>query len=73
MVKKSKFFWLKIAITIISFGGAVLFKSTIDWTNIQNNYIDLSLLKEIAYDLGVGVFRPGIRKEDQVHRDVVLI
>ena len=56
MEKKSKFFWLKIAITIISFGGAVLFKSTIDWTNIQNNYIDLSLLKEIAYDLSIGVF-----------------
>lgn len=56
MEKKSKFFWLKIAITIISFGGAVLFKSTIYWTNIQNNYIDLSLLKEIAYDLSIGVF-----------------
>ena len=56
MEKKSKFFWLKIAITIISFGGAVLFKSNIDWSNIQNNHVNLSLLKEIAYDLSIGVF-----------------
>lgn len=36
MEKKSKFFWLKIAITIVSFGGALFFKSNIDWSNIQN-------------------------------------
>lgn len=43
MEKKSKFFWLKIVITIISFGGALFFKSNIDWSNIHNNRIDLSL------------------------------
>ena len=56
MEKKSKFFWLKIVITIISFGGALFFKSNIDWSNIHNNRIDLSLLKEISYDLSIGVF-----------------
>lgn len=56
MKKKLKFFWLKIAITIFSFLGAVLFKSNIDWSNVQNNHVNLSLLKEIVYDLSIGVF-----------------
>lgn len=56
MEKKSKFFWLKIAITIVSFVGALFFKSNIDWSSIHNNRIDLSLLKEISYDLSIGVF-----------------
>lgn len=56
MEKKSKFFWLKIAITIVSFGGALFFKSNIDWSNIHSNRIDFSLVKEISYDLSIGVF-----------------
>ena len=28
---------------------------------------------DVQVGVGVGVFRPGIRKEDQVHRDVVLV
>lgn len=56
MEKKSKFFWLKIVITIVSFVGAILFKSNINLANFQNNHIDLSLLKEISYDLSIGVF-----------------
>lgn len=56
MEKKSKFFWLKIAMTIVSLGGALFFKSSIDWSNIHNNRLDLSLLKEIFYDLSIGIF-----------------
>lgn len=56
MKKKTKFFWLKLAITIVSFGGTLFFKSNIDWSNFQNNHIDLSLLKEISYDLSICVF-----------------
>lgn len=56
MEKKSKFYCLKIAITIVSCVGAVLFKSNIDWSSFQNNHIDWPLLKEILYDLSIGVF-----------------
>ena len=28
---------------------------------------------DVQIGIGVGMFRPGIRKEDQVHRDVVLV
>lgn len=55
-MNRKKFFWLKIIITVISFVVVILSKSTIDWNNWSNNYIDLALCKEILYDLSVGVF-----------------
>lgn len=56
MSRKEKFFWWKVIITVISFIAVILSKSTIDWSNLSNNYIDSALCKEIAYDLSVGVF-----------------
>lgn len=56
MNRKEKFFWWKIIITAISFIAVILSKSTIDWSNLSNNYIDSALCKEIAYDLSVGIF-----------------
>lgn len=47
---------MKIAITIISLLCAIIFKSQIDWSNWGNNYVDVSLVKEILYDLSIGVF-----------------
>ena len=55
-MKKRGFFILKILITVVSFVIVVIAKSNIDWSNLQNNYVDLSLVKEIVYDLAVGVF-----------------
>ena len=55
-MKKRGFFILKILITVVSFVIVVIAKSNIDWSNLQNNYVDLSLAKEIVYDLAVGVF-----------------
>lgn len=55
-LKKRGFFILKILITVVSFVIVVIAKSNIDWSNLQNNYVDLSLVKEIVYDLAVGVF-----------------
>lgn len=43
-------------ITVISFIVVIIAKSNIDWSNLQNNYIDYSLVKEMVYDLAVGVF-----------------
>lgn len=56
MSRKKKFFLWKIGITVISFILVILVKSNIDWNNLSNNYIDLELCREIAYDLSVGVF-----------------
>ena len=47
---------LKIWITILSCILSFFMKSNIDWTNFQNNYVDWQLVKEILYDLSVGVF-----------------
>lgn len=55
-MKKRDFFILKILITVVSFIVLVVAKSNIDWSNLQNTYIDFSLVKEIVYDLAVGVF-----------------
>lgn len=55
-LKKRGFFILKILITVVSFIVLVVAKSNIDWSNLQNTYIDFSLVKEIVYDLAVGVF-----------------
>ena len=56
MEKKSSFFWWKVALTGISFLGVIFFKSNINWSDFCRNYIDLSLCKEIAYDLSIGIF-----------------
>ena len=55
-MKKRGFFILKVLITIISFIVVIIAKSNIDWSNLQNNYVDYSLVKEMVYDLAVGVF-----------------
>lgn len=54
--KKSAFFWWKIGITIVSFLGVIVFRSNINWSNFSNNYVNPVLLKEIAYDLSIGIF-----------------
>ena len=56
MNKKSAFCWWKILITVISFLGTILLKGEVDWANIFGNHIDLKLIKEIFYDLSVGIF-----------------
>lgn len=56
MKKKQLLFWLKIFLTIISFTCAIIFKSNINWSDWSKNYIDIVLVKEILYDLSIGVF-----------------
>ena len=56
MERKIKFRNWKIAITVGSFLGILLFKSNIDWSNLSNNYIDIKRVKEILYDLCIGIF-----------------
>lgn len=56
MSRKEKFFWWKVIITVMSFVAVILSKSTIYWSNLSNNYIDLAICKEITYDLSVGIF-----------------
>ena len=56
MSKKKKFFWWKIILTVLSFIFIVLTKSNIDWTDLSNNHLDFHLVKEILYDLCVGIF-----------------
>jgi len=46
----------KICLTILSLIGVILGKSTIDWHNILNNHIIYSYVKEICYDICVGIF-----------------
>ncbi len=53
---KKGFFVLKISITVISFIVIIIAKSNIDWFELRNNHIDLFLIKEIVYDLAVGIF-----------------
>jgi len=55
-LRKRSFTIFKIAITVISLLCAIIFKSQIDWANLGNNYIDIFLVKEILYDLSIGVF-----------------
>lgn len=55
-MSKKQFIRLKVGITIASFLLAVITKSKIDWLNLTNNYIDWLLVKEILYDLSIGVF-----------------
>lgn len=55
-MKKKAFTFYKIILTLGSCVLAVLFKSNISWTDWSNNYIDILLVKEIAYDLTMGIF-----------------
>ena len=55
-MKKKGFTRLKIGITIVSLIVAIITKSDIDWSNLLNNCFELSLAKELIYDLSVGVF-----------------
>lgn len=48
--------WLKIALTIISLTLAIIMKISIDWSGLQDNYFEPSPIKELLYDLFVGVF-----------------
>lgn len=56
MGKRTKFFWWKITITIISLLGVIGGKSSIDWSNLSNNHINPAFVKDIIYNLSVGVF-----------------
>mgnify|MGYP004569890979 CR=1 FL=1 len=56
MDRRKNFFWWKIILTVISFILIILTKSNIDFRNITNNYFDIILAKEIAYDLSIGIF-----------------
>lgn len=55
-LENRRFTALKIIITVISLICALLFKSDIDWANLSNNYINMTLVKEILYDLSIGIF-----------------
>ena len=55
-MRKKWFFILKLGITAISFLLVILAKSEIDWTNLSNNYINPVYVKEIIYDLAIGIF-----------------
>jgi len=56
MDRKKKFFVWKIMLTVISFSSLIMIRSTFDFSDLRNNYIDAVLLREIIYDLSVGVF-----------------
>lgn len=47
---------LKLGLTVGSLLVAFFAKSNIDWSNLKNNYIDPVLMKEIFYDLAIGIF-----------------
>lgn len=56
MDRKKIFCWWKITLTIISLIGAVLAKSRINWHSLLDNHFDRILIKDIIYDLSVGIF-----------------
>ena len=56
MDRKRKFFWWKIILTIISLVCIFLTKSQINWHDLSSNYLDWILVKEVIYDLSVGIF-----------------
>ena len=55
-MRKRLFLISKIALTVISLIGIIVFKSNNDWNNFLNNVVDLTLAREIAYDISIGVF-----------------
>lgn len=55
-MRKRLFLASKIALTAISLIGIIVFKSDIDWTNLLNNVVDVTLAREIAYDISIGIF-----------------
>lgn len=56
MDRKKKFFLWKLILTIVSFILIILTKSNINWSDFSKNYLDYVLVKEIVYDLSVGIF-----------------
>lgn len=55
-MRKRLFLVSKIVLTAISLVGIIVFKSNIDWSNLLNNIVDVTLVREIAYDISIGVF-----------------
>ena len=47
---------IKLVITAISIVGIIFTRSNINWQNILSNRIDFVILKDIVYDLSIGVF-----------------
>jgi hypothetical protein len=47
---------IKLVITAISIVGIFFTRSNINWQNILSNRIDFVILKDIVYDLSIGVF-----------------
>lgn len=56
MDRKKGFFRWKVFLTILSFFLIVLTKSDISWNDFSKNCLDYSLIKEMVYDLSVGIF-----------------
>ncbi|WP_419748567.1 hypothetical protein ACNULB_01500 [Clostridium perfringens] len=56
MNRERRFRIWKIIITIISFSGIIFFKFNIDFSNLSNSYWDINLLKDVLYDLCIGIF-----------------
>ena len=56
VIKKTGFTIYRLLITIASFFGVVLFKSNINWTDLSKNCVDMTLVKEIAYDISISIF-----------------
>lgn len=55
-MKEKGFRNLKIGLTAGSLLVAIVTKSNIDWGSLKNNDIDPVLVKEIFYDLAIGIF-----------------
>ena len=47
---------IKVFLSLFSLSVAIICKSEIDWERISNLTISISILKEIIYDLSIGVF-----------------
>ena len=55
-MKNRGFTVYKLLVTIASFVGVIIFKSNINWTELSKNHIDVTLVKEIAYDISISIF-----------------
>ena len=55
-MKRKIFTFYKVVLTVVSFILAVLLKSDICWTDWSKNYVDFLIVKEIAYDIAMGIF-----------------
>lgn len=54
--KKQIFRVFKIVVTCTSLVFAILVKSDINWNDLSANYLDMFRVKEILYDLSIGIF-----------------